>query len=363
MKPSGLPSRSESVWQAPGRPQSASLGLVIDGPPGFVQGLLADWRSRFRTTVFSHQALRLPVFEERTNRLRLRRALARFLAANDVVFFEWAGPLLVAATRLKTSTPIIVRLHSYDLFAYAPRVNWDAVRRIVLLSRAMQARFCELFPAQASKTCVVHNGVDIARFAFERSRSGGVIGTLGNILPIKRVYELILSVHQLAESGADVELRIAGPEGEGTEGARYFAAVQHLLRALPRAARVSLVGRLDDPAPFLKELDIFVSNSYWEGQQVALLEAMAAGCYCLAHAWDGAEEVLPPDCLFFTDSQLREKVSAFLSLPAAERLRRHASMTAIAAERFRAAHTCDSIRSVIDEALTGTQAGAQLSAG
>ena len=351
MKPSGLPSLADAVPQAPGRPRPASLGLVIDGPPGFVQGLLADWRSRYRTTVFSHRALRLPVFEERTNRLRLRRALARFLAANDVVFFEWAGPLLVAATRLGTSTPIIVRLHSYDLFAYAPRVNWDAVRRIVLLSRAMQARFCEWFPAQAPKTCVVHNGVDLARFALERSRSGGVIGTLGNILPIKRVYELILSVHQLAESGADVSCASRGPEGEGNEGARYLRRGAAPDARSAWAARVSLVGRLDDRRRFLRD-----STS---SSPIATGKDSRSRCSRrwrrAATAWR-TRGMARRKCCLRTASSSRtpscgRRSLPFLSLPAAERLRRHASMTAIAAERFRAADTQDRIRSVIDEAL------------
>ena len=323
------------------------------------QGLLSDWRSRYRTTVFAHRELRLPVFEERTNRLRLRRALAQFLASNDVVFFEWAGPLLVAASHLETSTPIVARLHSFELFACAPRVNWDAVTRVVLVSRAMQRRFCALFPSQAEKTCVVHNGVDVARFAHQRSQVGGVVGTLGNILPIKRVYELILSVHQLAESGAAVTLRIGGPEGEGTEGARYYAAVQHLIGRLGCGDRVSLVGPIDDAAAFLKGLDVFVSNSYWEGQQVALLEATAAGCYCLAHAWDGAEEVLPPECLFLTETQLREKISAFLGFNQPEKLERQAAMTAIAAGQFSAADMQDRIRAEIERARTAAPRVAQ----
>ena len=340
-----------------GHSRALALGLVIDGPPGFVQGLLGDWRSRYQTTVFAHRALRLPVLEERTNRLRLKRALARFMAAHDVVFFEWAGPLLVAASHLGTSTPIVVRLHSFELFAYAPRVNWGAVTRVVLVSRAMQRRFCDLFPAQAEKTCVVHNGVDVARFAHQRSHVGGVVGTLGNILPIKRVYELILSVHQLAESGDRVSLRIGGPEGEGTEGARYYVAVQRLIRTLSCGERVSIVGRIEDPAAFLKGLDVFVSNSYWEGQQVALLEAMAAGCYCLAHAWDGAEEVLPPECLFLTDTQLRDKISAFLGSTQPEKLERQVAMAAIAAGQFSAADMQDRIRAVIESARTAAPPG------
>jgi hypothetical protein len=38
------------------------------------------------------------------------------------------------------------------------------------------------------------------------------------------------------------------------------------------------------------------------------MEAVASGCYCLSHDWDGADELLPAENLYLTDSQLRQSV-------------------------------------------------------
>jgi glycosyltransferase involved in cell wall biosynthesis len=329
-----------------------SLGLVVDGPPGFVQGLLTDWRQHYRTTVFSYRDRHLPFLEARVNRRRFASALTRFLASNDVVVFEWAGRQFAAASHLPSATPIVVRLHSYELFEWAPRVRWEAVSRIVLVSEAMRRRFCDAYPQHSHKTTVVYNGVDTRHFARSGARSCRVIGTLCNLVPIKRVYELVLAVQRLTEAGVDLTCLIGGPDGEGTEGTRYVAALHHLVDRLQLHHRVRFVGPVADAASFLEGLDVFISNSYWEGQQVALLEAMASGCYCLSHCWDGAEEVLPAEHLFVGEDEMCHKITEYFDLGAAEQARRRAALVVRAQECFSLDRTRASFRWILNDAVS-----------
>jgi len=130
-------------------------------------------------------------------------------------------------------------------------------------------------------------------------------------------------------------------------------ALHRLVSKLGLEDRVIFYDHLPDPAFWLQGIDIFISNSYWEGHQVALVEAMASGCYCLCHFWDGAEEVVPSDQLYGTDMQLQELILEYAALSETERRDRQARMRAIAAERFDIEITKARIRDVIEAASVG----------
>jgi glycosyltransferase involved in cell wall biosynthesis len=324
------------------------LGVVVDDHWGFIRELLADWQDRYATQVFTFKEIRLPVFRGRVNQRRLKQSLKQFLECHDVVVFEWAGPLLVVASHLQARARIVVRLHSYELFDYAPRIRWESISHIVLVSNAMQRHFCRSFPSSADKTSVIYNGVDLRKFQMPERQFSGTIGMLGNLIPIKRVYEVILALYELNKAGHRFSLRIAGPRDTGADAERYWLAMQRAVRDLGLEQQVCFTGKVPDPERFLRDVDIFVSNSYWEGQQVALLEAMAMGCYCLAHFWDGAEEVLPDDQLYVTDTELREKILAYDETPEIAKRRHQEVMRARACSQFDFDRTRIQMRETID---------------
>jgi len=328
---------------------SLRLGVVIDGSRGFVDALLADWRARYTVDELAHRNLRLPLAQGRVNDWRTRRALQSFLDRHDVVYFEWAGPLLAQASRLRGRARIVVRLHSYELYDHAPRVRWEAVDRVILVSQAMRRRFRELYPAAAGRTTVIYHGLPLDRFQWVERRFGGTVGMLCNVVPIKRVYETVLTIWELKRQGCPVKLRVAGPPpAAGADALRYYAALERLIRELDLAADVTLEGRVDPPERFLSEIDVFVSNSYWEGQPNALLEAMATGCYSLSHMWDGADEVLPAENLFLTDRDLRTKLSAYWDMSDEQRRARGCEMRRIAEAKFDLERIAPRFREVLE---------------
>ena len=327
------------------------LGLVVDGHWGFIRELLSDWQIYYTTSIFSYHDIGLPYAQYRVNSWRRRQALSHFVNQTDVTFVEWAGPLTVAVSSLPVVRPIVVRLHSWELFEYAPNVEWDAISRVILVSRAMNRRFAELYPEQAIKTTVVNNGISIDRFQPRWRTFSGNIGMLCNITPIKRVYEAILVLHELRKAGYQLNLRIGGTPRNSSEDQRYYASVRHAIDVLSLHDHVSFHGWVEDVPLWLEDVDIFLSNSYWEGQQVALIEAMAAGCYCLAHFWDGAEEVLPPENLFATEAELKAKLIEHCERSETERRQLQEYSRTVAREKFDVEQTRRQIRAVIDEAV------------
>ena len=78
------------------------------------------------------------------------------------------------------------------------------------------------------------------------------------------------------------------------------------------------------------------------------MEAIASGCYCLSHRWDGADELLPGQDLFFTDSELQEKILDYCDASEREQRKRQAQQHEIVCARFNVDRTKVQIRELIE---------------
>ena len=79
------------------------------------------------------------------------------------------------------------------------------------------------------------------------------------------------------------------------------------------------------------------------------MEAMASGCYCLSHHWDGADELLPAENLFFTNCELEERILRYCRAPAEEKAQLKANMRSIVSEKFNVDRTKIQIRQIIED--------------
>ena len=315
----------------------------------FFSKIYNDLALHYQTEIFTRKTYNLPLFYGRLNRWALRDGLRAMMRRNDVCFFEWAGELLMIASHLPKHCPLVTRLHSFELYEWAPKINWDAVDKIILVSQAMRDKFIDCFPECAHKTEVIYNGISMQEFTPPAHRNFHFnLGMLCNIAPIKRIYEVILLVSSMREEGHDAHLHIAGkPAGE----LRYSIALQRLVEKLELYDSITFYDHIDNTPDWLKNIDIFISNSYWEGQQVALIEAMASGCYCLSHFWDGADEILPSENLYVTEAELQQKIISYSKKPEAEKQSCQAQMRYLACEKFDIERTKIEIRKVINSAV------------
>jgi len=191
---------------------------------------------------------------------------------------------------------------------------------------------------------VIPNGIDSTRFRPpEGPRAGGrlVIGTVGNLRPVKNHAVLVRAAAELAAQGIDLELRVAG------EGPRR-KALEELAESLKFSGRLRLLGFVEDVGEFLHGLDIFVLPSDSEQHPICLLEAMASALPCVASDVGGVGEMLdggrcgklvPP-------GQPRPLARAIAELASSDPLRR--SIGLAARQRVRECYNlqrmCDSYR-------------------
>ena len=119
-----------------------------------------------------------------------------------------------------------------------------------------------------------------------------VIGTVSRLVPQKAVGDLVDAVAGMAPGfgGSSGPLALV-VVGDGP----LRADLDRRVRAGTNGARVMLLGARGDVPQILPAFDVFVLCSHWEGEPIALLEAMAAGLPCVATATEGAREILGDD--------------------------------------------------------------------
>jgi glycosyltransferase involved in cell wall biosynthesis len=125
---------------------------------------------------------------------------------------------------------------------------------------------------------------------------GPVVGTVSRLVPQKAVGDLIdaavaaQSIRSRSGSREDPPITLA-VVGDGPLRPDLERRISAAAAGGP-AVRVMLLGARDDVPDVLPAFDLFVLSSRWEGEPIALLEAMAAGLPCVATETEGAREIL-----------------------------------------------------------------------
>jgi glycosyltransferase involved in cell wall biosynthesis len=232
----------------------------------------------------------LHFLDARPNELRLPARLARVIDQVQPTVIHarnWgAWPDTVAARLLsRRKPPSVLSFHGLGRAGYMPRrrryASWLLARmstRLVTVSGESKQLMAAKWGWPEQRVEVIPNGVDTELFSPSEPREDGqrlVVGSVGNLRPVKNHALLVNACAELVKSGVDLELRIAG-EGEERENLTALASRSGLKE------RLKLAGSLDDVPSFLRSLDLFVLSSDSEQHPNALNEAMACGLPCVS---------------------------------------------------------------------------------
>ena len=332
------------------RSSLVKIGIAIEETWDFLHDVYADLRHYHQVNIFVRRTTNWPIFRERRNRALFQNDLSRFMRQNEVVFFEWASELLIAATQLPKTCGIVTRIHRYEMYKWMNQINWDKVDKIILVTNAKQKEFINRFPKQKNKTVVINESVSLEKFSFQPKPFGGDIGILCHLTPRKRVYELILDFYELIKKNKKFHLHIGG--NPHSIYGDYMEAMRWVVKDLALESYVTFYGPVTDTRDWYHNIDIFISNSYSEGLQVALLEAMASGCFCLSHRWAGVDELLPQENLYYTGNELQKLILNFSEKSEGEKLALKKYMNQLVSTNCDAENISEQIRHVIEEVNT-----------
>ena len=169
------------------------------------------------------------------------------------------------------------------LYAGAERVTACITDRFVCVSDALKQRLLAYRLGSAEDFQVIANGIDVDFFASAERGPGRRVGTLAMFYPIKRLDLFVCMARRLRETHADVSFEIAG-DGMEAEALHRLAASM--------GNPVVFSGICRDKRAFLKDLDVFVSCSDFEGAGIGAMEAMAAGVPVVATRVGGIPEIV-----------------------------------------------------------------------
>jgi glycosyltransferase involved in cell wall biosynthesis len=330
------------------------LGVVVGNNNNwtFFREIYADMQRYYNVVVCTRPRLNLPL-AYRIESIFLNLRLRNLLISCDAVFFEWVDWLLAKSSYLPKRAKIIARLHSLEVGTESTRVNWANVDKIITVSNTIRERLIVKASISPTKIVTIYNGVDLKRFSsLQEPAFHGNIGIVGRLVPIKRIYDLVLTFAQLRFQGYPYHLYIGGSIQTGADNQAYATVLFELPARLGFADAVHFSGHVSDTPNWLRNIDILVSNSYWEGQPVALLEGMASGCYCLSHHWPGADEILPEENIYYLDSELQEKIKSFAGYPQTEQVTIRKRMRAIAEEKFDLERMLRNTRELVNEVIS-----------
>ena len=224
----------------------------------------------------------------------LRRLAARTGA--DLVHVHLSSPVealpALLALRAGGARRVVTTEHAPTWFPLrrpwsraAKRVVGRGVGAVIAVSEADAAFLRAEFGVPARKLHVVRNGVPLegdGRTRGEARRACGLpegaflVGYLGALEEKKGLLDLLPAAASAGIEGLQVVMA-----GEGSLGPELAARPGCLL-----------LGRLEDPRPFLRSLDVFAFPSHQEALPLALLEAMAAGLPIVATRVGGIPEAV-----------------------------------------------------------------------
>ena len=231
----------------------------------------------------------------RRNYVKNVTGLARFVRAHDIEIVH------AHAARDYHSGALVVRMASRGRLVLTRHVLFPLKKingpllsgagRVIAVSEAVAENLRQNGVIDASNVTVVHNGIDVDRFAVGGAREGSVlVGTVGHLAPIKGHDVFVRAAALISARRNGVKFVIIGEDKSPDMSNRR--SLESLIAELGLSEIVSMPGWRDDMPAALSSLTVFVSAARSEPFGLAIVEAMASGRPVVAAASEGAREIL-----------------------------------------------------------------------
>ena len=168
---------------------------------------------------------------------------------------------------------------------------WSRMDGIVCVSQVALDSFCRRYPSLANRTALIYNFYDTKEilqkgsepYTFEGLRP--VLLSVGRMTEQKKYLRFLDVLARLRDEGFDFSWHVLGDGIQRPE-------IEKKIKDLGLSDRVYLHGLTDNPYKYMKNCDLFVLPSGWEGFPTVTVEAKLLGCPVLATDVAGIREQL-----------------------------------------------------------------------
>lgn len=154
---------------------------------------------------------------------------------------------------------------------------WERLDYIASISEEVGNRFCEVFPSLKKKLILIENILN-TNFIRKRAEESAVtlcddpsvtrLLTIGRFSPPKKMEEIPLICKKILEQGVPIKWYIIGYGSEEIE-----RVVRENAEKEGVADKVIILGKQENPYPYIKACDIYVQPSRYEGKSITVREA------------------------------------------------------------------------------------------
>lgn len=251
------------------------------------------------------------------NKLKNLLAIRKYFKKNAKVVISFLAPfnIMAIAANFGSGVPIIVadrndptKVPSNTVVRKVRDFLYRFAHGVVVQTQKNKAYFSQ---AVQKKSRVIYNPIDlkgVAGIALKTDKEKKIV-TAGRLMPQKNQKMMIRAFADVCAKHPDYQLVIYG-EGPSRE------ELEKLIKELGIEKCVHLPGNVADIHEHIKNAEIFVLSSDYEGMPNALIEAMCLGLPCISTKVSGATDlIIDHENGILTDLNSREQLeTAMLEL-------------------------------------------------
>lgn len=219
----------------------------------------------------------------------------RFEESFDLVI-AWmeGGAAYYAAKHVKAERKAAFIHINYESAGYTLDMDqgcWEQFGRIFAVSEEVRESFVRLYPQYKTKTLIFPNIIDVKKIRQKAQEPGGFsddydgfrLLTVGRLTYQKGYDIAIRTMSLLKKRGYKVRWYVLG-EGEERK------CLKKQIAALGLEKDFCLLGQVENPYPYYKQVDLYVHATRYEGKSIAIQEAQVLGCAVIASDCPGNRE-------------------------------------------------------------------------
>ncbi|MCS0826788.1 glycosyltransferase family 4 protein [Cytobacillus firmus] len=172
------------------------------------------------------------------------------------------------------------------LFILVERILSKISKKNVHVSYGEENKAIEYRVLNKERSTVIFNGINKISSSIKQLGSGKIIiGTIARMDHQKNPWEFVNIAEKMCNENSSIEFWYIG-DGE------LFESIELYIKSKQLEENIKLMGFKPNATNFLRDFDVFLSTSFYEGLPYTLIEAMSAGVPIVASDVTGNNEIV-----------------------------------------------------------------------
>lgn len=206
------------------------------------------------------------------------------------------------AVRLAPAAKLIITRHVLFPMKFAQKYALANVSKVIAVSAGVERVLRKTFPERLID--VVPNGISLEQRSAADDKKNGqtfrlehdistkalIIGIVGELKPLKGQRDFVLAAQIIAGKFPEAFFIVVGKDNSLKK--EFRRELKRLVKVFGLEDRFLFLDWIEDTAPLLAAIDVYVSASHSESFGLAILEAMASGKAIVSTDTEGAKELI-----------------------------------------------------------------------